>query len=88
MNGGSRGQYMSAWDQDGILKLTSRERDVMLLVAEGFSNKEIASRLSIREVTVKAHLQSVLRKLRLNNRTQVAVCAARLWPEELFGDSQ
>jgi len=75
---------MNAWDVDGILKLTERERDVMLLVAEGHSNKDIADRLAIREVTVKAHVQSVLRKLQLNNRTQMAVCAARLWPEKLF----
>jgi DNA-binding NarL/FixJ family response regulator len=75
---------MHSWDADGVLKLTDRERDVMLLVAEGCSNKEIAGTLIIQEVTVKAHLQSVLRKLGLSNRTQVAVCAARLWPEKLF----
>jgi len=77
---------MNSLDVDGVLKLTERERDVMLLVAEGCSNKEIAGQLVIREVTVKAHVQSVLRKLRLNNRTQIAVYAARLWPEKLFKD--
>jgi DNA-binding NarL/FixJ family response regulator len=78
---------MYSWDCDGVLKLTVRERDVMLLVAGGHSNKEIAESLVIQEVTVKAHIQNVLRKLKLNNRTQMAVCAARLWPEELFEEN-
>ena len=56
--------------------LSSRQREVMLLVAEGLSNKEIARRLEISDGTVKVHLQHIYGKLRLHNRTMLAVLAA------------
>lgn len=58
-------------------ELTPREIDVLTLVAEGLSNKEIALKLSISENTVKIHLRNILEKLHLQNRIQAAVYAVR-----------
>ena len=60
-----------------IQTLSEREREVMLLIAEGLSNLQIAQRLSIGEKTVKTHVSNVLSKLSLDDRTQVAVFAWR-----------
>jgi NarL family two-component system response regulator LiaR len=57
--------------------LTPREREVVDLIARGFSNKRIAAELGIAEKTVKAHVSNVLSKLGLNDRTQVAMHAVR-----------
>jgi two-component system, NarL family, response regulator DevR len=53
-------------------QLTARERDVLELVGEGLSNKEIAQRLSIQEQTVKNHVHHVLVKLGAARRTELA----------------
>ena len=60
-----------------INTLSEREREVMLLIAEGLSNQQIAQRLTIGEKTVKTHVSNVLSKLSLDDRTQVAVFAWR-----------
>jgi DNA-binding NarL/FixJ family response regulator len=52
--------------------MTKREREVVELIAEGLSNKEMAERLHIALHTVKSHMHSVLEKLRLDSRLQVA----------------
>ncbi len=57
--------------------LTPREVDVLRLVAEGLSNKEIAQALSIGEKTVKTHVSNILSKLNLLSRTQAALYAVR-----------
>lgn len=57
--------------------LTERERDVIALLAEGLSNKQIARDLSISETTVKGHVANILGKLELADRTQAAVYAVR-----------
>ena len=54
-------------------ELTSREKEVLLQIAKGFSNKEIASRLYISENTVRAHVRTLMQKLNQKNRTQLAV---------------
>ena len=56
--------------------LTASEREVMLLAAEGLSNKKIARRLKISDNTVSAHLQHIYRKLKICNRTLLAALAA------------
>jgi DNA-binding NarL/FixJ family response regulator len=55
--------------------LSSREIEVLRLVANGLGNKEIASALSIAEVTVKLHVSHVLEKLNVKDRTQAATAA-------------
>jgi NarL family two-component system response regulator LiaR len=57
--------------------LTPREREVAELIARGRSNKRIALELGISEKTVKTHVSSILRKLGLTDRTQVALHAVR-----------
>lgn len=55
--------------------LSTREVDVLRLVAKGFGNKEIANRLNIAEVTVKLHVSHVLEKLEAKDRTEAATIA-------------
>ena len=57
--------------------LTERELEVLRLIAQGLSNKEIASRLFISEWTVRTHVSNVLSKLHLASRTQAALYALR-----------
>jgi two-component system, NarL family, response regulator LiaR len=58
-------------------QLTDREQEVIQLVAEGKSNREIADILVISEKTVKAHISNILGKLGLDDRTQMAVYAIK-----------
>jgi len=64
--------------------LTPRERDVLRLVTEGQSNKEIGRSLSISEDTAKKHVQTILSKLGVSDRTQAAVKAVRAGLVEPF----
>lgn len=56
--------------------LTPREQEVLQLIAKGCSNREIAEQLYISERTVKNHVNSLLRRLNLRDRTQVAILAS------------
>jgi DNA-binding NarL/FixJ family response regulator len=60
-----------------IDELTAREIDILELIVEGKTNKEIAYTLNISENTVKIHLRNILEKLHLKNRIQAAVYAVR-----------
>ena len=61
-------------------QLTRRERDVLRLVAAGYTYKEIEVRLGISARTVETHAASVLRKLQLSNRQELSRWAsARRW---------
>ncbi len=55
--------------------LTVRERAVVALIAQGQSNREIASKLTITERTVEAHIRNIRSKLNATSRTQIAVWA-------------
>jgi NarL family two-component system response regulator LiaR len=57
--------------------LTGRELEVLLLIAQGRSNREIADKLVITEMTVRAHVSNILSKLHLASRTQAALYALR-----------
>jgi DNA-binding NarL/FixJ family response regulator len=59
------------------LRLTERELDVLRLVAQGHSNKEIAARLFISENTVKNHVRNMLEKLQLHSRMEAVMYAVR-----------
>ena len=52
-----------------VKELTVRQREIMLIVAEGVSNREIAQRLNITEGTVRIHLHQIYRHLGISNRT-------------------
>ncbi len=60
--------------------LTVREREVLNLIAEGLTNKEIARRINISPATVKAHVERIIAKLGVADRTQAAVMATRANP--------
>jgi DNA-binding NarL/FixJ family response regulator len=59
-------------------KMTPRQRDVLALVANGYSNKEIAQNLRLAEGTVKLHVTALLRALSVNNRTKAVIKANAL----------
>jgi DNA-binding NarL/FixJ family response regulator len=61
----------------GIRSLTAREREVLAMLADGRSNREIARLLSLSEKTVKAHVSAILAKLGVADRTQAALLAVR-----------
>ena len=52
--------------------MTKREREIIDLIAEGLSNKEISKRLSLATYTVKSHVHNILEKLALHSRLQIA----------------
>lgn len=58
-----------------ISPLTSREKEILTLVAKGASNSDIAEKLFVREVTVKTHLNSIYKKLNVDNRVQAVLLA-------------
>ncbi len=64
-----------ATETAGPTELTKRELEVLRLIAEGLSNRELAQALTISEKTVKKHVSSILRKLNLADRTQAAIYA-------------
>lgn len=74
-----RFQYMSSIAMSDStfenIELSQREQQILGCLASGDSNKRIAIRLSISEATVKVHVKSILRKIKVDNRTQAAIWA-------------
>jgi DNA-binding CsgD family transcriptional regulator len=66
---------MSTDPKDSITP-TPRERELMMLLARGMQNKNIAYELKISENTVRAHIGNIMRKYHLQNRTQIAIIFA------------
>lgn len=64
-------------DNDKVASLTSRELEVLIKVANGMFNKEIATSLNISERTVKNHISNIFKKIGVSDRTQAAVFAIK-----------
>ncbi|AKG54133.1 DNA-binding response regulator LuxR family [Dehalogenimonas sp. WBC-2] len=62
---------------DVVTPLTQRERQILMRVTEGLTNKQIAAELKISEQTIKNHISAILRKLNANDRAHAAVLAIR-----------
>lgn len=62
-----------------LMALSPREQEVLKLIAEGLSNREIAQELFISERTVRNHVTRILSQLALRDRTQAALLASRVW---------
>lgn len=58
--------------------LTAREKEVLTMVAKGASNHEIAEKLFLKEVTVKTHMNSIFKKLKVSNRTQAVLLGMQM----------
>ena len=65
-------------EADELASLTEREREILTLIAEGLTNRQIGQRLYLAEKTVKNYVSSLLAKLGLERRTQAAVLASKL----------
>ncbi|GAA4710630.1 response regulator [Brevibacillus fulvus] len=73
----NRFQSVPPVDEPNLELLTPREKEILQLVANGHTNKEISSQLHIAENTVKNHIKHILEKLQLSNRVQLAAYAVR-----------
>jgi DNA-binding NarL/FixJ family response regulator len=69
---------LSFASDEPIDTLTTRETEVLSLVAQGSNNQEIAGKLFVREVTIKTHLNNIFKKLNVSNRTQAVLLAMQL----------
>jgi len=69
----------AARDPKPIERLSRREEEILKLVAEGLSNKEIGLRLELQEKTVKHYMTQILQTLQVRNRTEAALAAERHW---------
>jgi DNA-binding NarL/FixJ family response regulator len=68
-----------------VASLTPQQFRVLMMLAQGMLNKQIAAELDVSEATIKAHVTAIFRKLGVRSRTQAAVTARRI---EAAGDSQ
>jgi DNA-binding NarL/FixJ family response regulator len=70
--GSSRRGLMRDVEYNGLSQLTTREREVLQLISQGYRDRDIADGLRISEKTVQKHVQSILSKLGAHNRTEAA----------------
>ncbi|WP_330342125.1 response regulator transcription factor [Streptomyces sp. NBC_00557] len=73
-----RGDRQEAQQPDGLQGLTEREREILALVGEGLTNRQIGQRLYLAEKTVKNHISRLLAKLGVERRIQAAVIATQV----------
>jgi two-component system, NarL family, nitrate/nitrite response regulator NarL len=73
--------------ENARIVLTQRERQIMHLVSEGWSNKEVGRQLSISDGTIKVHLHHIFRKLAISNRTALAALAFSHHEEHSLNDA-
>lgn len=69
----AQGYQSSSYAGDSLESLSDRERSVALFVAQGFSNKRIATELDVTERTIKAHLTAIFKKLEVRDRLSLAL---------------
>ena len=69
--------FIKLLGDDPIVHLSDRQREIITMMARGSSNRDIAKALNISVQTVKNHVTSILRALRVNNRTQAVVVAMK-----------
>ncbi|MDB5618261.1 response regulator transcription factor [Tardiphaga sp.] len=74
-SGQTASREQGALTESALTTLTDRERQIMRLVSEGLSNKEVGRRLSITDGTIKVHLHHIFKKLEISNRTVLAALA-------------
>jgi DNA-binding NarL/FixJ family response regulator len=82
VNAAMRAAPLPGREADLSRMLTGRERDVVALVAEGLTNKEIGRRLEISPATVKVHVERIIGKLGVADRTQAAVQITQMRRED------
>ena len=76
MNGTNGGtNELVPHDMASLLALSTRQQSILHCLIQGDSNKSIARKLAISEATAKVHVKSILRKIRVHNRTQAAIWA-------------
>ena len=63
--------------EDEHLELTRRELDILTLIAEGYKNREISSKLCVAEGTVKVHINNIYKKLDIKDRMQASFYALK-----------
>lgn len=71
-NGAGNRTLLRNMEYDGLSQLTAREREILQLISQGYRDRDIASGLHISEKTVQKHVQSILSKLGVQNRTEAA----------------
>ena len=70
-----------------IAELTPKQLEVFTLLANGLLNKQIAYEQQVTEATVKAHVTAIMRKLGVNNRTQVVLIASKVRVDDVYGSA-
>ena len=66
-----------------LSSLTSRELEILEILSQGYSNREIASKLEISDNTVKFHLKNIYEKIQVDNRTQAVIFYNQIQKEKL-----
>ncbi len=73
-----KGPQLSFKSNETLQALSPREREVLTLAAKGANNKDIAEKLVLSEVTIKSHLNSIFKKLKVTSRTQAVLLAMQM----------